>query len=170
MNHFCLLCGTPLLIEYFENREREVCPTCQWVYYPQLKVTAGVLVEKNQKILLVQREIEPWKGLWYLPAGYVENDEAPIDAAEREANEETGLCIKTKKLINVYFYEDDPRGNGLLVLYEGEIIGGEIDKNHEAQAVKFFSSDEIRKLYLAGGSHDRAIQDWLNCQRLVISS
>lgn len=117
---------------------REVCPVCQWIFYPQLKVTASVLVVREGKILLVQRAKEPWKGYWYLPAGYVENDETPRMAAEREAEEETGFSIISKDLIDTYFYDDDPRGNGLLILYSGTISSGEIRNNAEAMAIEFF--------------------------------
>ncbi len=170
MSHYCLLCGNQLSIKNYDGREREICQVCNWIYYPQLKVTAGVFVEEDKKLLLVQRAIEPWKELWYLPAGYVENDETPLKAAEREAIEETGLKIKAGELLDIFFYDDDPRGNGLLILYKGVIKGGEIKNNCEAQAVGFFLPKEVSLLKLAGGSHNRAILKWLNKQTMVTDS
>jgi ADP-ribose pyrophosphatase YjhB (NUDIX family) len=160
MSHYCLLCGNQLSQRKIENRHREICQTCGWINYDQLKVTAGVLVECDNRILLVKRAIEPWKGYWYLPAGYVEGDEQPKLAAEREGIEETNLIIKASDLIDVYFYNDDPRGNGLLILYLGKIIGGEIKTNNEADEIRFFHPSEIPSLKLAGGSHDKAIHNW----------
>jgi 8-oxo-dGTP diphosphatase len=161
MNQYCLKCGHLLEQKIIEKYERDICPVCGWIYYIQLKVTAGMRVVQDTKLLLVQRAIEPWKGYWYLPAGYVEYDESPIQAAEREAREETGLEIKTDNLEGVFFYDDDPRGNGLLILYSGRPIGGKIKINSEAEAICFFSPLEIKSLKLAGGSHNIAIHDWL---------
>jgi 8-oxo-dGTP diphosphatase len=161
MNQYCLKCGHLLEEKIIERYERGICPVCGWINYIQLKVTAGLLVAQAGKLLLVKRAIEPWKGYWYLPAGYVENDESPIQAAEREAREETGLVIKADILENVLFYNDDPRGNGILILYSGKPVAGNIQINNEAEAIHFFSPDEINSLKLAGGSHNKAIYDWL---------
>ena len=160
MIHYCLLCGNELNQRSIEGREREVCQQCGWIKYDQLKVTAGVLVERDNKILLVKRAIEPWKGFWYLPAGFVENDESPSEAAEREGFEETNLIISAIRLIDVYFYNDDPRGNGLLILYSGIITSGTEKLTPEVQEISFFSRQEIQSLKLAGGSHNLAILEW----------
>ncbi len=162
MYQYCLKCGQQLDVQIIENRKRDICPVCGWINYVQLKVTAGMLVVNASKLLLVQRAIEPWKGYWYLPAGYVENDETPIHAAEREAQEETGLEIKAEKLEDIYFYNDDPRGNGLLILYSGRVAGGQIKINNEAEDIRFYFPNEINSLKLAGGSHNIAISDWLS--------
>jgi ADP-ribose pyrophosphatase YjhB (NUDIX family) len=161
MDQYCLNCGHRLEKQKIENRVRDICLDCGWVNYVQLKVTAGVLVVQNSKLLLVQRAIDPWKGYWYLPAGYVESDENPIHAAEREAREETGFEIHAEKILEIYFYNDDPRGNGLLILYSGRIKSGKIMINKEAKAIKFFYPEEIKTLKLAGGSHNTAIHDYL---------
>jgi ADP-ribose pyrophosphatase YjhB (NUDIX family) len=149
-----------------EGREREVCQQCGWIKYDQLKVTAGVLVERDKKVLLVKRAIQPWRGYWYLPAGFVENDESPREAAEREGFEETNLKISTKDLIDVYYYNDDPRGNGLLILYSGTITSGIEKLTPEVQEISFFSRDEIQSLELAGGSHKLAIQEWVSGKKV----
>ena len=161
MPQYCLKCGQQLEIQIIENRKREICPVCGWINHVQLKVTAGIRVVQASKLLLVKRAIEPWKGYWYLPAGYVEEDEIPINAAEREALEETGLEVIAENLEDIYFYNDDPRGNGLLVLYSGRVAGGEIKINSEAEDIRFFYPNEINSLKLAGGSHNIAICDCL---------
>ena len=94
MAHYCFQCGTQLELRIRDNREREICPACDWVYYAQLKVGAAVLIEQDGKLLLLKRNHEPWKGTWMVPAGYVEADEDPKDAAVREVLEETGLEVE----------------------------------------------------------------------------
>ena len=159
--HFCYQCGFLLSNRVIENYPREVCPNCGYIHYLQVKPTAGVLVEKDNRLLVVQRSYEPWKGCWNLPAGYMEVDESPCQTAEREALEETGYKIKCGDLIDVYFYDDDPRGNGLLILYEGIITGGKMKGNAEVERIDFFSCSELQHVPLAGGSHDLAIQTWI---------
>jgi len=161
MTFHCLLCGEELREKMLEKRSRWVCPRCGWIYYPQLKVTAGVLIEESGKILLVQRALEPWKGFWYLPAGYIEVDEDPLAGALREVKEETGLDVRITNLRSISMYQDDPRGNGILIIYNGKWVGGSLCTSSESMAVKFFLPREIQTLPLAGSSHTLAVQQWV---------
>jgi len=131
-----------------------------------LKVGAGTVVEKDGNLLLVRRDHDPWKGCWCLPAGYLEVDEKPRAGAERETFEETGLVVQTGRLLEVYFFADDPRGNGLLILYAAEILSGELRGSPEGREVAFFAPQDLPS-QLAGGQHDRAIQLWRSAARDV---
>jgi len=158
-SHYCLKCGALLEQSYIENSEREVCPGCGWIYYLQLKVGAGVMIEKDGCVLLLQRAHDPWKGYWNIPAGYVESDEHPKDAAKREAFEETGLVVAIGELLKAYYYSDDPRGNGVALIYKADIVGGELRVDHESNAARYFRWQEI-PANLAGGGHDQVILEW----------
>ena len=79
---FCWICGADLILSNIENRKREVCINCGWVYYPQLEVSSAAILSSNNKIFLLKRADNPWKTDWYLPGGHVENDEDPKMAAE----------------------------------------------------------------------------------------
>ena len=157
--HYCLECGTPMEIRRVEDRPREVCPACGYIHYVHLKVGAGVIIEQDGKLLLAQRAHDPWNGDWNIPAGYVEVDEQPYQAAVREAKEELGVDVAIKKLLGVYQFDDDPRGNGLLVLYRAGIVGGEVRFNFETQDMRYFGPEEIPD-NLALGAHDQVIHDW----------
>ena len=161
MSCFCQDCGAPLTNHVVEGREREVCSACGTINYAQWKVSAGVRVVKDNKLLLVQRANDPWRGMWHMPAGYVEVDEEPWLAAQREAREETGLVVKVLRLVDCYSEVDDPRGNVLVFIYEADCVGGEISSSKDTQAVGFFSPQEIRSLPLAGMSAVNEIKDWL---------
>jgi len=162
MSNYCLLCGEELQPLVLEGRTRAACPHCGWIYYPQLKVSAGVLLEENEQLLLVQRGIEPWKGLWYLPAGYLEVDEDPVIGAQRETREETGLQVTVTGLRSVSMYQDDPRGNGILILYNAIRKAGELARSSETLNVGFFKIEAIKKMPLAGASHTLAIRQWID--------
>lgn len=152
-------------LKYVDERVREVCPDCGWVNYPQLKVSAAALVVNHGRILLLQRAYEPWKGCWYLPAGYVESDESPSAAAARETFEETGLRVVAKKLSNIYYFDDDPRGNGVLIVYQCDLKGGTMLGNREVLMCGFFSPQDL-PAPLTGAGHQNAIRDWLAKQNL----
>lgn len=161
MAHYCYQCGAPLQSQWVEERMRETCRNCSWIYYEHRKVSAAVRIDKEGQLLLVQRGIEPWKNTWYIPAGYLEVDEDPRDCAKREVLEETGFEVSVGDLLDVYSYEDDPRGNGIVLLYQGKITGGEIRPNQEMLQVKFFSPEELDGLVFSGAGAHRQIEDWV---------
>lgn len=159
--HFCLMCGTPMETRQLEGRQREQCPSCGWVYYQHLKLGAGVLVVQEGRLLLLKRAYHPWKGAWNLPAGYVEVDETPEQAAIREVQEETGLVVTLDRLLGNYFFDDDPRGNGLLAAYLGRATGGELTLTDETTEFGFFAPEALPEP-LCGAAHDRLIISWAN--------
>lgn len=160
MPHYCYQCGTELVLQFIDHREREVCPKCSWVHYAQLKVGAAVIIENDDnELLLLQRVHEPWRGSWMIPAGYVEVDEDPKDAARREVFEETGLRVELDDLLTAYYFDDDPRGNGVAFVYKATKITGELHINDEASDAQFYAADEI-PAYLTKGGHDRIIGKW----------
>lgn len=157
---YCLKCGNLLTQIMLDGQIREMCLQCGWVYYPQWKVSSGCLVEKNNALLLVKRATEPWLGCWYLPAGYVEIDETPVQAAFRETKEETGLTVNVQSLFGVYPFDDDPRGKGILILYRAEVTGGRFTSNLEISEIGYFSPSAIPEP-LTGAGHSAAINDWI---------
>jgi len=165
--HFCLLCGTPLEVKLIEGRDREFCPACGWINYEHLKVSAGCRVEKNGQLLLVKRRNPPFKETWHLPSGYVEGDEEPAAAAVRETREETGLDVSAGRLVGAYYYDDDERGNGVVLFYDAMILSGQLGVSDETLEVRFFAPAELNALPLAGMSAAHSIRDWLAEQKNV---
>ena len=158
----CILCGELLASKFLDSRNRLVCPKCNWVHYSQLKVSAAAQITNDNKILLVKRSFEPWKDFWYLPAGYIEADESPREAVIREVREETRLKIDVKKLLDVYYFNDDPRGNGILIVYDCFIVGGNLSKTKEASELRYFSIEDL-PVHIAGAGHYRALHKWKDC-------
>ena len=153
-----------MIDQQLEGRMRPVCSACGHVAYQQLKVGAGVLVEQDGALLLVQRGplASAFPGTWNLPAGYCEADESPRITAAREAFEESGLQVKVDRLVDVYYFDDDPRGNGLLVVYEAQVTGGKLLKGGRAPEVSAAAFHRPAQLPepLCGGGHNQAIMAW----------
>jgi ADP-ribose pyrophosphatase YjhB (NUDIX family) len=156
---FCPDCGAALEMRVFEQRPRSSCPSCRRIHYTQLKVGAGALIERDGGLLLIRRANHPFWGRWNLPAGYAEADEAPRETVAREVYEETGLRVEPAGLVDVYAFDDDPRGNGILIVYECRLVGGALRATHEGADPAFFGPSEVPK-DLAGGGHDQAIWAW----------
>jgi ADP-ribose pyrophosphatase YjhB (NUDIX family) len=96
---------------------------------------------------------------WNLPAGYAEIEERPSDTARREVQEESGPDVQIGALVGVYYFDDDPRGNGILTVYSARIIGGVLTKTSEGLEPTCFAPEELPR-DLAGAGHDQAILDW----------
>lgn len=76
-----------------DTRERAVCPACGTIHYVNPLVVVGTVPYLHDKVLLCQRAIEPRRGLWTLPAGFMELDETLTEGAARETQEEAGAQI-----------------------------------------------------------------------------
>ena len=85
-----------------ENRERVSCLDCGHVFYENPKIVVGAVVVHGDRILLCRRAIEPRRGFWTLPAGYLELDETPAEGAAREVLEEAGASIAIDGILAVY--------------------------------------------------------------------
>ena len=142
-----------------EGRSRPICQRCGSVIYFNLKVGAGVLVERGGGVLLTRRAIEPGLGHWCLPAGFVEYDESPAEAALRECLEETGFLVELDGLQGVYYYSQDPRGNGILVMYRAHIVGGELAPGDDADQARFFSPDGLPE-DISFRAHRQVLAEW----------
>jgi ADP-ribose pyrophosphatase YjhB (NUDIX family) len=90
--------------------------------------------------------MQPGRGHWTIPAGFLDAGEDPQQAAVRECHEETGLDIKITELLDVIAIQEHDRGAHILILYRGEIISGELTPGDDADAVAFFSHDDLPPL------------------------
>ena len=122
---------------------------------PKLTVD-GVILDDN-KILLIKRKGEPFKGKWALPGGFVEYNEKVEDAVIREIKEETGVNTEIKELVGVYSDpKRDPRGHTVSIVFLLDIISGGIKCGDDACNAKFFN---LKKLPDLSFDHDKIISD-----------
>ena len=85
-----------------EERERLSCLDCGHVFYENPKVVVGAVVVHDNRVLLCRRAIEPQRGFWTLPAGYLELGETTAEGAIRETREESGAVIALDGILALY--------------------------------------------------------------------
>jgi ADP-ribose pyrophosphatase YjhB (NUDIX family) len=143
---FCPRCATAVNHEEKFGLMRPVCPQCGWIHFVDPKVAAAVLVEQDGRVLLVRRANEPYRGLWTLPAGFVNGGEDPAKAAARECLEETGLVVDVSRVLDVIAGLEHDRGADFLIVYEAQIVSGQLHPADDADAVEWFSYDQLPQL------------------------
>lgn len=143
---FCPRCGAQVMEAEKFGRLRPVCPQCGWIYFQDPKVAAAVLIEEDGRVLLVRRANEPYRGLWTLPAGFINGGENPAEAAERECLEETGLSVRVKRVLDIISGREHERGADFIIIYLAEIISGELTPADDADAVEWFSRVDLPPL------------------------
>lgn len=141
-----------------EDRDRRVCDHCGFVDYVNPKLVAGSVVEaEDGRILMCKRAIEPRRGYWTLPAGYMELGESVEDAAAREAVEEACAAIKIIDLLAIYSI---PRISQVQVFFRARLVTPEVAAGPESEAVALYHWDEIPMDALAFPSVRWALEDW----------
>jgi ADP-ribose pyrophosphatase YjhB (NUDIX family) len=143
---FCPRCAAPLSYEEKFGTVRPVCPQCGWIHFIDPKVAAAVLLEHEGTVLLVRRVNEPFRGLWTLPAGFVNGGEDPAEAAVRECLEETGLSVRVRRVFDIVAGKEHPRGADFVIVYQVELLGGELRPDDDADAVEWFSLSALPPL------------------------
>jgi len=160
MGRFCPECGGHLVEQPRDGgRVRPVCERCGYVLYVNPTVAAGVLAERDDKVVLVRRAVDPGKGKWGLPAGYLEGDETAEQGAARECREETGLEVTITDLVDVYSFGVESARTGVLIVYAARVIGGTLLAGDDASEARFFGPLELPD-DIAFSTHRRALADW----------
>ncbi|MEJ2586316.1 MAG: NUDIX hydrolase [Deltaproteobacteria bacterium] len=166
---FCPVCGGPVhqkMIKVGEP-ERLVCSACEYVVYLDPKVVACSVLELDGKVVLLKRAINPEKGKWVLPGGYVDRGEPVPHAAVREAFEECGLKIRIRGLLGVYSYEGYIP---VVIVHIAEAVGGTLLSGDETREAKTFSKGEIPWPDLAFRSTTDALGDYFSLSTAATGS
>ncbi|MBD3261083.1 MAG: NUDIX domain-containing protein [Candidatus Altiarchaeales archaeon] len=122
---------------------------------PRLAVDAAIIAEGE--LVLIKRRNPPYQGMWALPGGFVDVGETVEEAVKREAQEETNLKIKIKKLVGVYSNpERDPRGHTVSLIYLCKKISGKLKPGDDAKQADWFP---LKKTPPLAFDHGRVIQD-----------
>ena len=120
--------------------KRYCCKECSTIFYTNPNVVVGALCLRNESILMAKRNINPRKGLWTLPAGFMENAETLQEGAIRETFEETG---SKAEIIMPYTMFSLPHINQVHMFYLADLLDENFGPTVESSEVKLFQIDEI---------------------------
>ena len=133
--------------------------------YPHPSVTADCVIFGFDgvaiKVLLIQRGIEPFKGKWAFPGGFMKMDETAEECAKRELEEETGL--NNASVEQFYTFSDvnrDPRERVITVAHYALVKLSEVKGGDDAASAKWFDLETIPSLAF---DHDRILRMALSC-------
>ncbi len=143
---WCPLCRAGLVLSLPEgdDKERLCCKSCGLIIYDNPAPCACAIVLKSGKVMLTRRAVEPSRGLWDLPGGYIEVGESPEETLARELLEETGLEIAITGLLGFFI---DTYGDGgtdtLNITYECEVISGSEAPGSDVEEIRWFDPDNL---------------------------
>ncbi len=139
--NYCSACGNPVVqrIPNGDDRPRFVCDHCNIIHYQNPRVVVGCLPIAGDKVLMCRRAIEPQRGLWTIPAGFMENGETMLQGALRETWEEACARVSGETLYRLF---DIPHINQVYVFYRGA-LDGDYNIGPESLEVRLFAEDEI---------------------------
>jgi ADP-ribose pyrophosphatase YjhB (NUDIX family) len=160
---FCPRCGQPISLEdvHIPDQPQLICHHCQFIFYldPKLAVVAFVLNKEKNKVLLLQRNEDPGKGLWAFPGGHVERGHDLFETIKNEVKEETGLLVEVKEIIHTFSSAKD----GLIQLtYEAIADSEDVMVNIESQRGDFFDFAHIPWDTLAFPSTRNVLLSYIN--------
>jgi len=161
---YCPLCGAALEQRERYGRQRPVCPACDHTVFFDPKVAVVVLITRvnsraEREILLIKRANEPGRGRWALPAGFVEYDEAPAEAAVRETIEETGVRIEVDGLVTLFHRPDAGGLADIVIAYAAHPIDGAVSAADDADDAAWFSEHALPDIALV--STQELVSRWL---------
>lgn len=144
---FCMYCGGKVIVESAAGEEcRETCSQCGRELFHNSKPCVGALIVDHDRLLLVKRNIAPYKGWWDIPGGFLRTGEHPEDGIRREVKEETGLIISPVEIIRIIMDKYGPDGDDTLnIFYLTQVVGGTLKAGSDASEFRWFEKDNLPK-------------------------
>lgn len=140
-----------------------VCPDCQYIAYENPKVVVGVVATWEDELLMCRRAIEPRKGYWTLPAGFMETGESPEQGAAREAWEEARAQLEIVDLLALYSLDHISQ---LQLFFRATLLTPDVAAGPESEEVGLFSFDALPSSELAFPSVHWAIDHYQQARDL----
>lgn len=159
---FCPHCGQT----YHGQRRPGVlaCAKCRFQFYQNSKPTVSAFFEdKRGRIMLVKRAINPKKGWWDAPGGFLNEGEEPGRGLRREIREELGVTISRVRFLGIYMdvYRHGFDTHTLNIIYLAKIVAGRIRPMDDVGGFCWFSSRQIPWQELAFRWMRPALEDWI---------
>lgn len=141
--NYCSNCGSSGIgqkVPAGDNLPRYVCDQCEEIFYHNPRMIVGCIPQWEGKVLLCRRAIEPRRGYWTLPAGFMENQESAAEGAAREAAEE---ALAVARIGALFAQFSVAHINQVYLLYLAELEVPEFGVGEESLDVQLFSESEI---------------------------
>jgi ADP-ribose pyrophosphatase YjhB (NUDIX family) len=140
--NFCSHCGAPVAskIPPGDHLPRFVCTSCGTIHYQNPRLILGCVPEWEGRILLCRRAIEPRRGFWTVPAGFMENGESMQDAAARECHEEALATVEIGSLLAVVSVL---HAHQVHVMFRAKLRKPEFAPGPESEAVGLYEEAQI---------------------------
>ena len=163
--NFCSNCGSAvaLIVPPGDNRERHVCNDCDTVHYVNPRIVTGCLPIWEDQVLLCLRAIEPRRGYWTLPAGFMENGETIAAGAARETVEEANARVSDLELYTVFSL---PHISQVYMFFRAQLSDLDFSSGEESLDVQLFKEDEIPWNNLAFPVITQSLQFYFEDRRL----
>jgi ADP-ribose pyrophosphatase YjhB (NUDIX family) len=139
----CRNCGTAVVHRVPDDgdtRERAVCPQCATIHYENPLNVVGTVPHFGEQVLLCKRNIEPRKGKWTLPAGFMELNETISEGAARETVEEAGAVFELEGLFSVL---NVARVGQVHLFYTARLLSAHFNPGHETMEARLFREADI---------------------------
>lgn len=140
----------------------QTCSSCGAVHYRNAKPCAGAIVVRDGRVLLGRRAVEPARGCWDIPGGFLEPWEHPADCAVREIAEETGLDVRLTRLLSVVMDTYQDRVYTLNLYYLAEVVGGVERPADDLAELRWFEPGALPE-ELAFAHCQAVLQAWQAC-------
>jgi ADP-ribose pyrophosphatase YjhB (NUDIX family) len=160
--NFCSKCGSSEMVFRVPEGDtfsRWLCGSCGTVHYQNPNIITGGICLWQSKIMLARRGIEPRKGFWNLPCGFLELNETVEQGAIREIKEETNIDVALGRLHTVY---NLPHANQVYLIFVAKMLHANFATNAESTEIALFTASEIPWSEIAFSSNTFAIERFLD--------
>lgn len=139
---FCSQCGAAVVFRVPEgdNRKRFLCESCGTIHYQNPRIITGCLAIWEDQVLLCKRSIQPRRGFWTLPAGFLENGETARAGAARETWEEAQAKVANTELYTMFSL---PHISQIYLFYRAQLVDGVFAPGGETEAVSLFHEADV---------------------------
>ncbi len=163
--NFCTNCGAPvaLSVPQGDHLPRHVCTACHAIHYSNPKVVVGCVPEWEGRILLCRRAIEPRRGFWTMPAGFMENGESTRAGAARETFEESQARVQVEELVTLISIPDI---NQVHLLFRARMETAHHGPTPESSEVQLFHEADIPWEALAFRTVQHTLRHYVEDRRL----
>lgn len=158
---FCCYCGSPteMRIPEGDHLPRRICPACAAVHYENPRIVVGCVPEADDgRILICLRAIEPRRGWWTVPAGFMENGETLRAGAARECQEEALAQVDVGALLAVV---DIPEAHQVHVFFRAKLTTSAFGAGPESLDAKLVDPGQIPWEELAFPSTRFALESYM---------